>query len=61
MGKVTKVTLATVSEGATREFDIDHAERILAIPRSGWALPEDSDYELAEDGTIVRRDKKKGK
>ena len=60
MAKVTKVTLATVSEGATREFDIDHAERILAIPSSGWTLPKDSEYEL-KDGTINRRDKKKGK
>ena len=58
---MTKVTLATVSEGATREFDIDHAERILAIPNSGWTLPKDSDYELTSDGTINRRDKKKGK
>ena len=60
MAKVTMVTLATVSEGATREFDIDHAERILAMPRSGWMLPEDSEFEL-KDGTISRRDKKKGK
>lgn len=60
MAKVTKVTLATVSEGAIREFDIDHAERILAIPSSGWTLPKDSEYELT-DGTISRRDKKKGK
>ena len=61
MAKVTKVTLATVSEGATREFDVDHAERILAIPNSGWTLPKDSDFELTSDGTINRRDKKKGK
>lgn len=60
MAKVTKVTLATVSEGAKREFDIDHAERILAMPRSGWVLPKDSEYEY-KDGTINRRDKKKGK
>lgn len=61
MAKVTKVTLATVSEGALREFDIDHAERILVMPRSGWMLPKDSDFELGTDGTISRRDKKKGK
>lgn len=60
MAKVTKVTLATVSEGATREFDIDHAERILRMPRSGWKLPEDSQFEY-KDGTINRKDKKKGK
>ena len=60
MAKVTKVTLATVSEGATREFDIDHAERILRMPRSGWVLPDDSQFEY-KDGIISRRDKKKGK
>ena len=60
MAKVTKVTLATVSEGATREFDIDHAERILKMRDSGWVLPKDSEFEL-KDGTISRRDKKKGK
>lgn len=60
MAKVTKVTLATVSEGAIREFEIDHAERILAIPSSGWTLPKDSQFEYV-NGTISRRDKKKGK
>ncbi len=60
MAKVTKVALATETEGAIREFDIDHAERILAIPNCGWQLPKDSDFEYT-NGTINRRDKKKGK
>ena len=60
MAKVTKVALATVNEGAVREFEIDHAERILRMPRSGWKLPEDSNFEFS-DGIISRRDKKKGK
>ena len=60
MGKVTKVTLATVSEGEREEFDIDHAERILRMQKSGWMLPKDSEFEY-KDGTISRRDKKKGK
>ena len=59
MAKVTKVTLATINEGAEQQFDIDHAERILAIPNCGWKL-QDKDYEYI-DGTINRRDKKKGK
>ena len=54
------VTLATVNGGAKREFEIDHAERILRMSRSGWQLPEDSEYEY-KDGFIIRRDKKKGK
>ena len=60
MAKVTRVALATEREGEIREFDIDHAERILAMPRSGWVLPKDSEFEYV-DGTINRRDKKKGK
>ena len=59
MAKVTKVTLATTNEGAEQKFDIDHAERILAIPNSGWKLVDEA-YEYV-DGTINRRDKKKGK
>ena len=59
MAKVTKVTLATINEGAEQQFDIDHAERILAIPNSGWKL-QDKEFEYV-DGTINRRDKKKGK
>ena len=60
MAKVTKVALATETEGAIREFDIDHAERILAMKNSGWVLPTNSDFEY-KDGTITRRDKKKSK
>ena len=60
MAKVTTVALATVNEGAKQEFTIDHAERILAIPNSGWMLPKDSEFEYS-NGTINRRDKKKGK
>jgi hypothetical protein len=59
MAKVTKVTLATINEGAEQQFDIDHAERILAIPNCGWKL-QDKDFEYT-NGTINRRDKKKGK
>jgi len=59
MAKVTMVALAT-REGVTQEFEIDHAERILAIPRCGWHLPEGSEFELAKDGTINRRSKKEG-
>lgn len=60
MAKVTRVALATRNEGALREFDIDHAQRILAIKNSGWVLPENSEFEY-KDGTISRRDKKKSK
>lgn len=59
MGKVTRITLVTINGGAKREFDLDHAERILAMRNSGWKLV-DEDFEYV-DGTINRRDKKKGK
>jgi hypothetical protein len=59
MAKVTQVTLATTNEGARQKFDIDHAERILAMKNSGWKLV-DQDFELV-DGTINRRSKTKGK
>ena len=59
MGKVTMVALAT-KEGAKREFTAEEAEYLLRMKRSGWQLPEDSEYEL-KDGTISRRDKKKDK
>ena len=59
MGKVTMVALAT-KEGDRREFTAEEAETLLRMRRSGWHLPKDSEYEL-KDGTIIRRDKQKGK
>ncbi len=59
MGKVTMVALAT-KEGVRREFTAEEAETLLRMRRSGWYLPKDSEYEL-KDGTIIRRDKQKGK
>ena len=55
------VSLVCIATGTKTDFEVSHAERILAIRDSGWELPEDGDYELKEDGTISRRDKKKGK
>ena len=60
MGKTTMVSLVCIATGTTTDFEVSHAERILAMRDSGWALPEDGDYELKEDGTISRRDKSKG-
>lgn len=60
MGKTTMVSLVCIATGTTTDFEVSHAERILAIRDSGWALPEDGDYELREDGTLSRRNKEKG-
>ena len=57
---MTKVALAT-KEGEQREFPIGEAEYLLRMRRSGWELPQDSEFERAEDGTITRRNKKEGK
>lgn len=57
MAKVTIVELECPKLGK-REFEITHAERLLAMPKNGgWALPKESDYEL-KDGVIIRRNKK---
>lgn len=39
------VNLVALSAGIQRSFSIDHAERLLRMPNSGWELPKDSDYE----------------
>ncbi len=58
--KKTMVTLETVNGGAKQAFDIEHAENILKMTKSGWVLPADSEFEF-KDGTISRRTKEKGK
>ena len=60
MAKVTMVTLETYSGEASEKFEVEVAERILRMRDSGWQLPKDSEYEYV-NGTINRRDKKKGK
>ena len=60
MGKTTMVSLVCIATGTTTDFEVSHAERILAMRDSGWMLPENGDYELKEDGSIIRRDKKEG-
>lgn len=60
MAKVTMVSLVREYDGQATEFAVDHAERILKMPNSGWVLPEDSDFEY-KDGSIIPRGKGKGK
>lgn len=57
MAKITKVTLNCPALGS-REFEVCHAERLLAMPRNGgWQLPENSNY-VYENGSISRRNQK---
>lgn len=57
MAKNTLVTLACEALGE-RNFEISHAERLLSIKNNGGWYLNDKNFELKEDGTIVRRSKK---
>ena len=55
--KTTMITLNCQSLG-DRQFEVSHAERLLAMPKNGgWHLPENSPYEF-KNGSISRRNKK---
>ena len=56
--KVTLVTL--VANGVTREFEFEHAERLLQMPKNGgWTLPEDSKFEFEDNALRRKQDKKR--
>lgn len=48
------VTLET-AKGVKKEFEIEHAERLLRHPNSGWKLPEDSSYQFEYYDGITKR------
>ena len=55
--KTTSVTL--VANGVSRDFNFEHAERLLRMPRNGgWKLPEDSKYEFIGNALHKRRNTK---
>ena len=55
--KSTMITLSCPSL-VDRQFEVSHAERLLAMPNNGgWLLPENSPYEF-KNGSISRRNKK---
>ncbi len=56
--KTTMITLNCPALG-DRQFEVSHAERLLAMPiNGGWHLPENSKY-VYENGSIARRHKEK--
>lgn len=60
--KKTMVLLEVPEHGIQQDFTIEHAERLLRMPRNGgWALPKDSKFELTENGLKYRTDKKRNK
>jgi hypothetical protein len=57
MSEVKKTMVALVHGDETKQFDLQHAERILKYQKAkkistGWQLKPDSGFELKEDGTI---------
>lgn len=54
--RLTSVTLVAITAGIQQSFSIDHAERLLRMPNSGWELPKDSDYEY-DRATGLRKKK----
>lgn len=55
-----KTTVILVSDGGTAcEFEFEHAERLLRIPRCGWKLAEKSPYEFSENALHRRANKGK--
>lgn len=59
--KATTVVLECEKLGVRREFDIDHAERLLLMKNNGgWHLPSDSNFEFdKENGIRYRRNNQK--
>lgn len=55
--KATKVVLECEKLGMKKEFDVDHAERLLLMKNNGgWHLPSDSNFEFdKENGIRYRR------
>ncbi len=60
MAKKTIITLTCESLGE-QQFEVAHAERLLAMPKNGgWHLPDNSKY-VIENGSISIRNKKQGR
>lgn len=59
--KATKVVLECEKLCMKKEFDVDHAERLLLMRNNGgWQLPADSNFEFdIENGIRYRRNNQK--
>lgn len=50
------VTLVTADGSISREFEVEHAERVLRRPKGGgWKLPDDSEYVFDYYDGITKR------
>lgn len=52
------IRLIDTKSGKERDFKNGHAQAILNLPRTSWALPEDSEFQFI-DGRISKRRSKK--
>ena len=60
--KTTKVLLVVPEHGIQQDFTLEHAERLLRMPRNGgWTLPKNSKFELTENGLKYRANTKGNK
>ena len=60
--KQPTVTLVVPKHNMSKEFSVDHAERLLDMGEAlngGWRLPENSNYEYDEEnGLRLKTDKR---
>lgn len=56
--KPGSMVVLETADGTRQEFEINHAERILRHPDSGWDLPEDSPYQFDYYDGITKRTNK---
>lgn len=50
------VTLETADGDTRKEFEVEHAERVLRRPKGGgWKLPDDSPYQFDYYDGITKR------
>lgn len=55
--KITSVRLQVRDE--VREFEVEHAERLLRLPdNGGWHIADDEKVELTENGFRPKKDRK---
>lgn len=53
--KPGSMVVLETADGTRQEFEINHAERILRHPDSGWDLPDDSPYQFDFYDGITKR------
>lgn len=52
--KANKIVLFDSSNNASREFEINHAERLLRMPNNGgWTLPENPTFKFDQQNGIT--------